>query len=77
MIASTFLLGLVCDGGDPSTTLYKALKQTMGHPNSMTINDIIQRLEARGGQSQLIMFLNSCLLNFKNYIRCLVKITLG
>lgn len=57
MIASTFLLGLVCDGNDPSTTLYKALKQTMGHPNSMTINDIITRLEARGGQSQLIMFL--------------------
>jgi hypothetical protein len=57
MIASTFLLSLVHDGNDPTTTLYSGLTQTMRGNDSMTINDIVQRLEARGGQSQLIMFL--------------------
>ena len=57
MIASTFLLGLVRDGNDPTTTLYSGLTQTMRGNDSMTINDIVQRLKARGGQSQLIMFL--------------------
>ena len=55
IIACTFLLGLVRDGSDPSTTLYKGLVGTMGHPNS--INDIVRRLKARGGQRQMIMFL--------------------
>jgi len=58
IIACTFLLGLVCDGSDPSTTLYKGLVRTMGHPTSIdSINDTVRRLEARGGQRQLIMFL--------------------
>ena len=57
MIASTFLLGLVRDGNDPATTLYSGLTQTMRGNDRMTINNIVQRLEARGGQSQLIMFL--------------------
>ena len=57
MIACTFLLGLVEDGNDPNTTLYSGLTQTMRGNDSMTINDIKRRLKARGGQSQLIMFL--------------------
>ena len=58
IIACTFLLGLVRDGSDPNTTLYMGLAQTMGQLNSIdSINDIIRRLEARGAQRQLIMFL--------------------
>ena len=37
MIASTFLLGLVRDGNDPTTTLYSGLTQTMRGNDSMTI----------------------------------------
>ncbi len=57
MIACTFLLGLVHDGNDPNTTLYSCLGHTMGSTATMNINNIVHRLEARGGQSQLIMFL--------------------
>jgi hypothetical protein len=57
MIACTFLLGLVHDGNDPNTTLYSCLGQTMGGTATLEINDIVRRLEARGGQNQLIMFL--------------------
>ena len=57
MIACTFLLGLVYDGNDPNTTLYLCLGQTMGGTATLEINDIVRRLEARGGKSQLIMFL--------------------
>ena len=49
MIACTFLLGLVHDKNDPNTT--------MGGTTTLEIKDIVRRLEARGGQSQLIMFL--------------------
>ena len=57
MIACTFLLGLVHDGNDPTTTLYSGLTQTMRGDDNMTIRDIVQRLKARGGQDQLMMFL--------------------
>ena len=57
MIACTFLLGLVHDRNDPNTTLYSCLGQTMGGTATLKINDIVHRLEARGGQNQLIMFL--------------------
>jgi hypothetical protein len=57
MIACTFLLDLVHDGNDPHTTLYSCLGHTMGSSATLNINNIVHRLEARGGQSQLIMFL--------------------
>jgi hypothetical protein len=57
MIASTFLLGLVHDGNNPNTTLYSCLGHTVGSTATLSINKIVQRLEARGGQSQLIMYL--------------------
>jgi hypothetical protein len=57
MIACTFLLGLVHDGNDPNTTFYSCLGHTMGSTATLNINNIVHRLEARSGQSQLIMFL--------------------
>lgn len=58
IIACTFLLGLVHDGCDPSTTLYKGLVQTINQPNSIdSYKDIVRRLISRGGQKQLLMFL--------------------
>ena len=58
MIACTFLLSLVKDGNDSSTTLFTSLQKTVGgNPSSKTINDIVDKLQARGGQEQLIMFL--------------------
>ena len=56
MIACTFLLGLVHDGNDPSTTLYSCLGHTMGMTATLNINNLVHRLEAKGGQSKLIMF---------------------
>ncbi len=56
MIACTFLLGLVQDGNDPNKTLYSCPGQTMGGTATLKIRDIFRRLEARGGQNQLIMF---------------------
>ena len=41
MIASTFLLGLVNDRNDPTTTLYSCLGQTMGCTYIQKINDIV------------------------------------
>jgi hypothetical protein len=57
MIACSFLLGLVHDGNDPNTALYSCLGQTMGNNATLEINEVVHRLEARDGQSQLIMFL--------------------
>jgi hypothetical protein len=57
MIACTFLLGLVQDGNDPTTTLYSCLGQTLESTATLDITDIVNRLEARGGKNQLIMFL--------------------
>ncbi len=57
MISCTFLLGLVHDGNDPNTTLYSCLRHTMGSTATLNINNVVHRLEARGGQIQLIIFL--------------------
>jgi hypothetical protein len=58
MIACTFLLDLVKDGNDSSTTLFTSLQKTIGgNPSSEIIEDIVDKLQARGGQEQLIMFL--------------------
>jgi hypothetical protein len=52
-----FFLGLVHDGNNPNTTLYSCLGHTMGSTATLNINNVVHRLDARGGQSQLIMFL--------------------
>ena len=57
IIACTFLLGFVKDGNNPKTTLYSSLQQSMGCPNTIDIEDLVNRLKARGGQDQLLMFL--------------------
>ena len=58
MIACTFLLSLVMDGNDSSTTLFTSLQKTVGgNPSTQTIKDIMDKLRARGGQEQLLMFL--------------------
>jgi hypothetical protein len=50
MIACTFLLGLVKDGNDSSTTLFTSLQKSMGGKSSKEIADIVKKLNARGGQ---------------------------
>ena len=57
MIACTFLLGLVRDGNDSNMTLFTSLQKTMGGESSQKIADIVRKLEARGGQEQLLLFL--------------------
>jgi hypothetical protein len=57
MIACTFLLGLVHDGNNPNTTFYSFLGHAMRSTATLNINNVVHRLEARGWQSQLIMFL--------------------
>jgi hypothetical protein len=58
MIACTFFLNLVKDGNDSSTTLFTSLQKTIGgNSSSEIIKDIVDKLQARGGQEQLIMFL--------------------
>ncbi len=57
MIACTFFLGLVKDGNDLNTTLFTSLQKTVGGESSKEIADIVRKLEARGGQEQLFLFL--------------------
>ncbi len=57
MNACTFLLGLVKDGLDSITTLFTCLQQTAGSQLSKETTEIINRLKARGGKEQLLMFL--------------------
>jgi hypothetical protein len=57
MIACTFLLGLVRDGNNSNTTLFTSLQKTIGGETSQEIADIVRKLEARGGQQQLLLFL--------------------
>ena len=57
IIACTFFLGLVKDGNNPKTTLYFSLQQSMKCPNTTDMEDLVNRLKARGGQDQLLMFL--------------------
>ena len=55
IIACTFLLGFVKDGNNPETTLYSSLQQSMGCPNTIDMEDLVNRLKARGGQDQLLI----------------------
>ncbi len=57
MIACTFLLGLVKDGIDSNTTLFTSLQKMTGGESSKEISDIVRKLEARGDQEQLLLFL--------------------
>ena len=57
MIACTFLLGLVNDGSDKNTKLGAYLQQTMEIPTTTDAKDVIEKLKARGGRDQLLMFL--------------------
>ncbi len=57
MIACTFLLGLVNDGNDSNTTLFTSLQKTMGGGTSKEMAYIVKKMEARGGQEQLLLFL--------------------
>ncbi len=57
IIACTFLLGFVKDWNNPKTTLYLSLQQSMGCPNTIDMEDLVNRLKARGGLDQLLMFL--------------------
>jgi len=57
MIACTFLLGLVNNGSDKNTKLGAYLQQTMEIPTTTDAEDVIEKLKARGGRDQLLMFL--------------------
>ncbi len=57
IIACTFLLGLVKDRNDSNTTLFTSLQKTMGGESSKVIADTVRKLEARGGQEQILLFL--------------------
>ncbi len=57
IIACTFLLGLVNDGSDKYTKLGSYLQQSLEIASSTDPTDIIEKLKARGGQDQLLMFL--------------------
>jgi hypothetical protein len=49
IIAFTFLLGLIQDENNPKTTLYLSVQQSMGCPNTTDMEDLVNRLKARGG----------------------------
>jgi hypothetical protein len=57
MIACTFLLGLVNDGCDKNTKLGIYLQQTIEITSTADANNIIKKLNSRGGRDQLLMFL--------------------
>lgn len=57
-ICATFLLCLVREGYDCTTELGKYLKDTIDDCTSGEIDDVIEELEARGGNEQLLMFLS-------------------
>ena len=58
MITCTFLLGLIHDGNDSNTTLFKSLNKAMDEDISEAhTQETINKLRAKGGQDQLMMFL--------------------
>ncbi len=57
-ICATFLLCLVREGHDSTTQLGKYLKDTIDDCTVGEIEDVIEELQARGGNDQLIMFLS-------------------
>ena len=56
IICCTFVLGLICDGKDTSTLLSRCLGQCLDECPQPT-NDLIEELQARGGEDQILMFL--------------------
>ena len=56
IICCTFMLGLLRDGKDTSTLLSRCLGQCLDEC-PQTTNDLIERLQARGGEDQILMFL--------------------
>jgi hypothetical protein len=57
-ICATFLLCLVREGRDDTTPLGKYLKDTLPDCTGENIEDVIEELEARGGNTQMLMFLS-------------------
>ena len=58
IICCTFLLGLVNEGRDPNSKLKSHLQQALAEKeDERDMNYLIEELNARGGQEQLIMFL--------------------
>jgi len=57
IVSCTFLLSLIRDGCDASTTLGKYLAQTLTGSNTVNTSNLVQQLKARGGQDQLLMYL--------------------
>ncbi len=45
------------DGYNLETTLYSSLQQSMGCPTTTEMENMVNRLKAKGGQDQLLMFL--------------------
>lgn len=57
IICCTFMMGLINDGCDTSTSLGSYLGQTLAGSDMLNKQQLIQELEARGGTPQLLMFL--------------------
>ena len=58
MICNTFLLALLDDDLNQSSTLHEALQKSLaGHSTETQIEEILEELKARGAQNQLLMFL--------------------
>jgi hypothetical protein len=56
MIACTFLLGLVKDGNDSNSTLFTSLQKIMGGGMITKNSRHCEKMETRGGQEQLLLF---------------------
>ena len=56
IICCTFMLGLIRDGKDTITLLSRCLGQGLDEC-PQTTNDLIEELQARGGEDQILMFL--------------------
>ena len=56
IICCTFLLGLIREGKDTSSQLSRCLGLSL-EEDSQTTDDLIEELQARGGEDQILMFL--------------------
>jgi hypothetical protein len=57
IISCTFLLGLIRDGQDCTSALGSCLNQELSGSDKSDTEDLVEKLKARGGMEQLIMFL--------------------
>ena len=57
IISCTFLLGLIHDGQDCTSALGLCLNQELFGSDKSDTEDLVEKLKARGGMEQLIMFL--------------------